>query len=48
METDDEFPSLTYKPPVVQYNRVPSLTYNHTPVQNNQLQTVSSMSMDII
>ena len=44
METDDGFPSLTYKPPVVQYNHVPSLTYNHTPVQNNQLQTVSSMS----
>ena len=41
METDDGFPSLTYKPPVVQYNRVPSLTYNNTPP--NQLQTVSNL-----
>ena len=32
MDTDDELPSITYKPPVVRYNRVPSLTYNHTPV----------------
>ena len=40
METDDGLPSIPYKPPVVQYNRVPSLTYN----QNNQLQTVSNLS----